>query len=88
MAKIIAPNRSYSGISAGIPFAAGVGETDNEYLIGWFRAHGYSVETEELAEEEDIFGDVINRPESLEPFDPDAAVEEPIPEKPARKKGK
>ena len=44
MAKIIAPNKQYTGISAGVPFAAGMGETDDERLIEWFKDHGYEVE--------------------------------------------
>lgn len=43
MAKIIAPNKSYTGISASIAFAKGVGETSDPNLIQWFKEHGYSV---------------------------------------------
>jgi len=49
MAKIYAPNKEYTGISAGVPFMNGVGETDRPELLAWFREHGYTVE--ELAEE-------------------------------------
>ncbi len=44
MARIIAPNKNYNGISASITFRDGVGETGNPYLIKWFREHGYKVE--------------------------------------------
>lgn len=44
MAKIIAPNPDYNGISATVQFTNGVGETDNKDLIGWFKEHGYKVE--------------------------------------------
>ena len=44
MAKIIAPNKEYAGVSAGVPFEGGVGHTDDAYLISWFRTHGYEVE--------------------------------------------
>lgn len=44
MAKIMAPNREYEGCSAGIIFKNGVGETENSYLIKWFKTHGYEVE--------------------------------------------
>lgn len=44
MAKIYAPNRGYTGISAGVPFVDGKGETDDQYLLAWFREHGYQVE--------------------------------------------
>lgn len=46
MAKIIAPNKSYTGVSASVAFANGKGETDNEHLIKWFKEHGYTVEEE------------------------------------------
>ena len=37
MARIIAPNKQYAGVSAGVPFTGGEGHTDNEYLIKWFQ---------------------------------------------------
>lgn len=52
MARVIAPNKGYTGVSAGVPFTGGEGHTDNPYLIGWFKAHGYEVidDTEKPAE--------------------------------------
>lgn len=47
MAKIIAPNKSYTGVSASVAFANGKGETDNGHLIKWFKEHGYTVEDEQ-----------------------------------------
>lgn len=44
MAKILAPNKEYTGVSASVPFCNGVGETDNPTLISWFEEHGYIVE--------------------------------------------
>ena len=44
MAVIKSPNQEYTGISAGVTFVNGVGNTDNENLIEWFRDHGYEVE--------------------------------------------
>ena len=44
MARIVAPNREYAGISAGVSFDGGTGSTDDPRLIDWFRAHGYGVE--------------------------------------------
>jgi hypothetical protein len=44
MAKILSPNKQYSGISASVKFVDGVGETDNPNLIDWFKSHGYEVE--------------------------------------------
>lgn len=42
--KIRAPNKQYSGFSAGVAFAGGVGETDDPRLLAWFRSHGYTIE--------------------------------------------
>jgi hypothetical protein len=44
MANIYAPNKQYTGISAGVNFINGFGETDNPHLIDWFKKHGYNVE--------------------------------------------
>lgn len=44
MAKIVAPNKQYNGMSASVPFVNGQGETDDPQLISWFRKHGYEVE--------------------------------------------
>lgn len=49
--KIYSPNREYTGVSASVPFCNGIGETDDPYLIGWFRSHGYRVEEEEPEKE-------------------------------------
>lgn len=46
MAKILTPNKDYSGISASVSFVNGVGYTDDEDLISWFEEHGYEVEVE------------------------------------------
>ncbi|MBB6696252.1 hypothetical protein [Clostridium algidicarnis] len=54
MAKIIAPNKQYTGTSASVGFVNGVGETTNPNLIEWFNGHGYEViEDEVLADEEE-----------------------------------
>lgn len=45
--KIYSPNKEYTGISASVPFCGGVGETDDPYLIEWFRSHGYTLEKAE-----------------------------------------
>lgn len=50
MAKIIAPNKSYTGVSASIAFCNGEGNTNNPILINWFKMHGYEV-IEDAAEE-------------------------------------
>lgn len=46
MVKIYAPNNTYNGISANIRFENGIAETDNKYIIGWFKAHGYKVKNQ------------------------------------------
>ena len=43
MAKIYAPNKNYTGISASVPFVNGASETDKPNLIDWFKEHGYAV---------------------------------------------
>lgn len=50
--KIYAPNENYSGSSAGVTFVNGVGETDNLYLIEWFKDHGYKVDEGSIDSEE------------------------------------
>ena len=57
MVKIYAPNISYNGICASVNFINGVGETNDKYLISWFKSHGYKMEeikpkkVEEIEEE-------------------------------------
>lgn len=50
MAKILAPNKSYTGVSASIAFCNGIGTTDNPELIDWFKKHNYQVVEEENKE--------------------------------------
>lgn len=47
MAKVIAPNEQYSGLSASVMFINGIGETDNEHLLQWFEGKGYTVDQSE-----------------------------------------
>lgn len=51
MAKVKAPNKQYTGLSATVMFVNGVGETDNEQLLQWFESKGYTVERIDEAEE-------------------------------------
>ncbi|MDP4152602.1 MAG: hypothetical protein Q8865_04050 [Bacillota bacterium] len=44
MAQIFAPNKQYSGVSAGVTFKNGIGATSDPYLIGWFKEHGYEAQ--------------------------------------------
>ena len=41
---IKAPVENYNGISAGVQFKDGKGETDSERAAEWFRGKGYAVE--------------------------------------------
>jgi hypothetical protein len=50
MAKVYAPNKQYTGVSAGVTFINGIGETSDPHLLEWFREHGYTVEDEPLVE--------------------------------------
>lgn len=43
MAKIIAPNQNYSGISAGVVFYDGEGQCEDARLLDWFEVRGYKV---------------------------------------------
>lgn len=49
--KIIAPNKNYTGISAGVAFAKGFGECNDPRVIAWFENHGYTV-TDTLPEDD------------------------------------
>jgi hypothetical protein len=54
--RITAPNRSYMGAVAGVTLTNGVGETDNESVLPYFRRHGYTVKPVEeppVVEQED-----------------------------------
>ena len=54
MAKIYAPNKEYTGLSAGVLFENGEGQTESRHLLDWFREHGYEVweEPEQESEKE------------------------------------
>lgn len=43
MPKIYAPNRDYTGHSAGVAFAAGVGETDDPAALAYLARAGYGI---------------------------------------------
>lgn len=44
MAKVYSPNTKYDGITAGVQFSNGVGETDDKYILGYLSSKGYKVE--------------------------------------------
>lgn len=69
MTKIYAPNERYTGKIAGVSFVNGEGETEDKWLIQWFKNKGYKVveealnledlkvsELRELAKEKEIEG--------------------------------
>lgn len=43
MATIKAPNKNYTGVSAGVQFVNGEGQTDDQWKIQWFKNKGYQV---------------------------------------------
>jgi hypothetical protein len=54
MAKIYAPNKDYTGVTASVPFIRGVGETNNPSLIEWLKRKGYDVEDEKKDQDDKI----------------------------------
>lgn len=44
MAKVYSPNKKYDGITAGVQFSNGIGETDDKYILGYLSSKGYKVE--------------------------------------------
>lgn len=80
MAQIYAPNKEYTGVSAGVSFCNGVGETEDPHIIEWFITHGYQVEdqVDEIPPEQTLMEEDV---------DPEQ-VSVPAPKKkPARKAG-
>lgn len=58
MAKIICPNAEFTGVSASVEFVNGVGETENEHLIEWFKDRGYIVEDDKTGDPEQPATDI------------------------------
>lgn len=52
MAKVYAPNKDYTGVTASVPFTNGAGETTDPHLLAWFEERGYDVEEEQEEQEE------------------------------------
>lgn len=74
MTKIYAPNKQYNGVSASVVFVNGIGETEDEYLLEWFKDHGYDVEEKQKTtrrgnKKEEDFADEVEAVEA----DPEAA---------------
>lgn len=53
--KILAPNKSYTGVSASVAFCNGVGYTENKRLVEWFIDKGYKV-----IDEDEVKSTLIN----------------------------
>lgn len=53
--KILAPNKSYTGVSASVAFCNGVGYTENKRLVDWFIDKGYRV-----IDEDEVKSTLIN----------------------------
>ena len=83
MAKIIAPNKEYAGISAGVSFTKGEASTDDPHLIDWFETHGYEVVEEKESKGKGKKAEKAPEPDTAEDApDPEGEKEEP------EKKGK
>ena len=59
--KILAPNKSYTGVSASVAFCNGVGYTENKRLVEWFLDKGYKV-----IDEEEMKSTLVNTDEKKE----------------------
>lgn len=49
MVKVHTPVKGFTGTSAGVAFADGVGETDDPNALAYFKRHGYEVEDKKAA---------------------------------------
>lgn len=87
MAKIYAPNKQYTGISASVRFVNGVGETSDPRLIKWFQERGYKV-VEGAQEEEQPVKQLEQEEEKGEESKQEDDREEQPPVKGGRKNGK
>lgn len=62
--KITTPVEGYTGISAGVSFTYGEGETKDRWIANWFLEKGYKVEVledeEKSNEESDMAEDNLN----------------------------
>lgn len=71
--KIYAPVKDFNGLRNNVRFVNGVGETDNQSVIEWFRTHGYQLD--ERVEETVILStsepDVSKNEEVIDNSNPD-----------------
>lgn len=63
MAKILSPNKNYSGVSASVKFTQGVGFTEDPRLISWFKSKCYMVIEDKEKDPEQV---KLNLDETLE----------------------
>ncbi|MEW8955767.1 Rho termination factor N-terminal domain-containing protein [Clostridium sp.] len=58
--KILSPNKEYTGLSAGVSFVNGEGNTEDLWLVDWFKNMGYEVREEkiEVTEEKDTLNNL------------------------------
>ena len=76
--KIYAPVKNATGTWATVRFINGVGETDNQYLIQWFKKHGYRVE-EEIQFDNLVENDQIEtKNDQIESTEPDFEAMTPL----------
>lgn len=88
MAKIIAPNQNYSGISAGVVFYDGEGQCEDARLLDWFEVRGYKVIHEEKPRDSETEQE---KEQSIEPKAEEKVeqkAEEPKAKEKPNKKGK
>ena len=62
--KVYAPNMQYNGISAGVQFVDGVGETADPRKLHWFRTHGYAVDEPAGGDADDSVADITPKAEA------------------------
>lgn len=61
MWRILSPNTEYNGITAGVTFVGGVGETDSD-PSDYFQRHGYQVEALEALEADAAAAEADEKP--------------------------
>lgn len=54
MARVLAPNKKFTGVVAGVSFVNGVGETDEAFRLSWFENKGYTIEVPKTEPKTDV----------------------------------
>lgn len=73
--KIYAPIKETNGVYASVMFVNGVGETDNPYLIKWFKSHGYKIKDEPIVDTNKMIDEVLEVAEEV----PEKSLEDMTP---------